>query len=272
MDKDSFLSRISSNVLKIFDNNAETKHYYIKKKDLFIIRNRNKLIEDNNSKLRKKNKKLKETYNKILQECAKKQENLDIINEAITDSNKQKLISEIIELENKKESLLSAKQNLSEIVNKLIFQKGMLENEISDLEEQRKEMFLKNNNSISIEYIDNLTSGLEFEEVFAKLLQHLNYTDIKVTSGSRDFGIDVLAKDNNNILYGFQCKLYSNSVGNDAIQQAYSGKRHYNCDIVIVVTNNSFTEQAIEQARETQVILWDRKTLINKIKLITKDK
>ena len=98
----------------------------------------------------------------------------------------------------------------------------------------------------------------------------LGYHNIEVTSSSGDFGIDVLAKDNNDILYGFQCKLYSNTVGNDAIQQAYSGKKHYNCDIAIVVTNNTFTEQAIQQARETQVILWDRKVLINKLKIINK--
>ncbi len=49
------------------------------------------------------------------------------------------------------------------------------------------------------------------KKLFALILDKLNYTDIAVTSGSGDFGIDVLATKDD-VLYGFQCKLYSNSV------------------------------------------------------------
>lgn len=268
MDKDSLLSRISSKVLDIFD--STTHRYYIKKDEMTLIRNKNKIVEENNTKLKKKNKKLRENYNKLLEEYNEKQQTLELINASITDSNRQKLLYDIVQIEKKKANLISAKEKLSEEVNKLLFQKGMLENEILDLQDKRKEIFIADDSPISIEYIDNLLSGLEFEKTFAKILQLLGYHNIEVTSSSGDFGIDVLAKDNNDILYGFQCKLYSNTVGNDAIQQAYSGKKHYNCDIAIVVTNNTFTEQAIQQARETQVILWDRKVLINKLKIINK--
>ena len=268
MDKDSLLSRISSKVLDIFDSTAH--RYYIKKDEMTLIRNKNKIVEENNAKLKKKNKKLRENYNKLLEEYNEKQQTLELINASITDSNRQKLLYDIVQIEKKKANLISAKEKLSEEVNKLVFQKGMLENEILDLQDKRKEIFVVDDSPISIEYIDNLPSGFEFEKTFSKILQLLGYNNIEVTSSSGDFGIDVLAKDNNNILYGFQCKLYSNVVSNDAIQQAYSGKKHYNCDVAIVVTNNTFSEQAIQQARETQVILWDRKVLINKLKIINK--
>ncbi len=52
--------------------------------------------------------------------------------------------------------------------------------------------------------------------------------------------------------------------GNEAIQEAYAGKTHYNCNVVIVVTNNYFTNQAEQQALDTQVILWDRDILKKK--------
>ena len=63
--------------------------------------------------------------------------------------------------------------------------------------------FLISNTAVfSLEYIDSLTSGLDFEKTFALILDKLNYTDIAVTSGSGDFGIDVLATKDD-VLYGF---------------------------------------------------------------------
>lgn len=264
MSKGNILSNLFTHTFDIFSNSVQNhKKYYIKKEDLSKIRNKVKNIESDISKLKIKRNKLNKEYNE-------KKETLELINESIKDINKQKLLYEIVQLEHKKEKLSIAKKNLSEDVNKLIFQKGMLESEIINLEEKKKGIFTNNNNSLSIEYIDNLTNGLDFEKCFANILKCLGYIDVEVTTSSSDFGIDVLARDTNNILYGFQCKLYSNPVGNDAVQQAYSGKEHYNCDIVIVVTNNIFTKQAIQQAYETQVILWDRKILISKLKLLAK--
>lgn len=52
MDKDSLLSRISSKVLDIFD--STTHRYYIKKDKMTLIRNKNKIVEENNAKLKKK--------------------------------------------------------------------------------------------------------------------------------------------------------------------------------------------------------------------------
>lgn len=237
------------------------KHYYLKKKNIVSPK-----IQFDISKLVSQKQELLSEISLLKENKNELGDTVRLINESIKDTHRQQLLKEVIELERSKEKLSNLKSKLSDEVNKLAFQKGMLENEIIELEETRKGIFVsKENDSLSIEYIDNLTNGLDFEKSFATILNRLGYLDIHVTSGSGDFGIDVIATKDD-ILYGFQCKLYSSSVGNDAVQQAYSGKVHYGCNIAIVVTNNYFTEQAIAQAKETNVILWDRKTLIRKIK------
>ena len=182
----------------------------------------------------------------------------------------QELARKNAKLEKDNNSLNSRKKKLSDQINKLSFQKALLEDEIEELDIKKSNTrLIESFSCISLEYIDNLTNGLEFEKCFASILKGIGFSNIEVTSGSKDFGIDVLAKKDD-LFFGFQCKLYSSPVGNEAIQQAYSGKQHYNCNVVIVVTNNYFTQQAQEQARELQVILWDRDNLEKKIKGIKK--
>ena len=47
--------------------------------------------------------------------------------------------------------------------------------------------------------------------------------------------------------------------------EAVAGSRFYNANQCMVITNSAFTKTAIELARANNVILWDRKTLIEKI-------
>lgn len=163
------------------------------------------------------------------------------------------------------ESLNTSVEKINNDLDKLKTEKGLLLEDIDLLKLQQASLPKVDKPSIfSIEYVDSLKEGLEFEKYFATILDKLGYYDINITSPSGDFGIDVTAY-NDDVLYGFQCKLYSKTVGNKAIQEAYSGKEHYNCNVVIVVTNNYFTEQAKKQAEETNVILWDRNVLINKL-------
>lgn len=114
-------------------------------------------------------------------------------------------------------------------------------------------------------YIDSLSDGWQFENYTANLFKSLGYKNVKVTSGSGDFGIDVLA-ENNHIKYAIQCKLYSNPVGNKAVQEAYSGKAYYKSDKAVVITNSTFTKAAIELADSLDVILIDRTELLKLIK------
>ena len=110
---------------------------------------------------------------------------------------------------------------------------------------------------------DNM-EGHVFEEYCAKLLIKNRFTNIQVTSGSGDQGIDILA-NKDGIKYGIQCKRYASDVGNGAIQEAYSGKTYYGCHVGVVLTNRYFTRSAIDLAERNGILLWDRNKLLELI-------
>lgn len=180
--------------------------------------------------------------------------------------NISKLEEKKIDLETKVDFLNSTYEQTEKKLALLKEERATLLDEIENLNIQKE---ISNNShqvsKFTIEYVDSLKDGLAFEQYFSNLLDKLGFYDIKITNGSGDYGIDVLAY-NDDILYGFQCKLYSSPVGNSAIQEAYSGKSHYDCHVAVVVTNNYFTDQARKQAKETNVLLWDRTILMNKLK------
>lgn len=102
--------------------------------------------------------------------------------------------------------------------------------------------------------------GHQFEHFCAKALRANGFQNVKVTQGSGDHGIDILA-NLNGTKYAIQCKRYEKNVGNKAIQEAFSGKAIYGADIAVVMTNSYFTEQAKSDARSLGVQLWDRDKL-----------
>lgn len=106
--------------------------------------------------------------------------------------------------------------------------------------------------------------GAEFERYCAYLLEKNGFHNVRVTKTSGDHGIDVLAK-RNNYTYAIQCKRFSGKVGNRAVQEAFTGRALYNANVAVVLTNNFFTDQAIEDARALGVQLWDRNDLIRMI-------
>ena len=99
--------------------------------------------------------------------------------------------------------------------------------------------------------------GHEFEHFCAGLLRKNGFTDVQVTQASGDFGIDILAQKDG-VSYGIQCKCYSDAVGNHAVQEALSGAQYYHRMVAVVMTNNYFTQAAIETAQRTNVLLWNR--------------
>lgn len=109
------------------------------------------------------------------------------------------------------------------------------------------------------EDFDNM-SGLEFEKFCSELLIKNRFYNVQVTQGSSDHGIDLLA-EKDDISYAIQCKRYFSNVGNAAVQQAHTGKSLYHKDIAVVLTNRYFTQQAIDEAKELGVKLWDRDKL-----------
>lgn len=98
--------------------------------------------------------------------------------------------------------------------------------------------------------------GYQYEQRCAKYLEENGFSNIKVTPGSGDQGIDIIAsKDGKK--YGIQCKYYTGSVGNKAVQEAYAGAAFYSCDIAMVITNSTFSSPAIALANRLGVLLQD---------------
>lgn len=120
----------------------------------------------------------------------------------------------------------------------------------------------RKNKSYSIEIID-LMNGQEFENFVSIMFGKMGY-DCEVTKASRDQGIDIVASKKQ-IKIGIQVKCYSNKVSNSAIQEVVTGMKYYNCDKGMVITNNYFTNSAIEIANVHNITLWDREMLKMKI-------
>ena len=113
----------------------------------------------------------------------------------------------------------------------------------------------------SKEYQDyDKLDGWEFEQFCADVLRNNGFSNVEVTSGSGDYGIDVLACKSG-LKYGIQVKRYEGNVGWHAVEEAHAGAVYYHCDRAVVLTNSYFTKQAIEGAGEIGVDLWDRKWL-----------
>lgn len=138
------------------------------------------------------------------------------------------------------------------------------------VEELELEMFEKkltkkptqSNNSYSINDVD-LMDGHEFERFISLLFTKMGY-QTEVTRGSGDQGLDVLA-EKNGIKIGIQAKCYTNKVTNKAVQEISAALSHYNCSKGMVITNNYFTDSAVELAESNNIILWDRDLLKKKI-------
>lgn len=104
-------------------------------------------------------------------------------------------------------------------------------------------------------------NGWEFERWCAVWLRNKGFLNVQVTSGSGDFGVDVIA-EKNGIRYGIQCKRYEGNVGWHAVEEALAGARYYQCDKSVVMTNSTFTRQAREGAAKVGVLLWDRNCIL----------
>ena len=106
--------------------------------------------------------------------------------------------------------------------------------------------------------------GHQYEQKCAQYLREQGYTNVTVTRGSGDQGVDITAmKDGKK--HAIQCKYYEGSVGNKAIQEVYAGAAFYNCSVAMVITNSFFTKSAKELAKKLKVILVED---INAIKLM----
>lgn len=131
--------------------------------------------------------------------------------------------------------------------------KNLAESLIEKVEENLQTIIDAEND---IQYVDSM-EGHDFEKWCARLLMRTGYTDVEVTKGSGDQGVDIIAVKES-VRYAIQCKCYTSKLGNTSIQEVYSGRKMYDCHVGVVMTNNYFTSGAIELAQKTGVLLWDR--------------
>lgn len=107
--------------------------------------------------------------------------------------------------------------------------------------------------------------GHEFEYWCADLLRKNGFINVEVTPGSGDQGVDILA-EKDDIRYAIQCKCYTSDLGNTPVQEVYTGKAVYNCQVGAVMTNRYFTAGAKNAAAATGVLLWDRDKLASMLR------
>lgn len=99
-----------------------------------------------------------------------------------------------------------------------------------------------------------ITDGHDYEYFVAEYLRRTGFSQVEVTKGSNDYGVDVLATKDG-IKYAVQCKYYSSPVNLKAVQEVVAGAPCYGCNAAMVVTNSTFTKSAVNLATANGVIL-----------------
>lgn len=99
----------------------------------------------------------------------------------------------------------------------------------------------------------NELTGDEFEALLRRLFIAMGYR-VQMIGGVGDQGGDLIAVYDGK-RYLVQAKRYKGSVGNSAVQQAFTAKPHYDCDEALVVTSGSFTKEAKALAKTSRVQL-----------------
>ncbi|MEK4853908.1 restriction endonuclease [Paenibacillus sp. FSL H7-0756] len=115
---------------------------------------------------------------------------------------------------------------------------------------------------ITIQDVDRMEDGSEFEEYLYRLFLALGYKDAYKTPRSRDFGTDLVFTDRDGYRNVVQAKRYSYPVGLGAVQEIYSSMRYYRAKKSMVIASNQYTVACEELAGYNGVKLHNRNDLI----------
>ncbi|HEY6405953.1 MAG TPA: restriction endonuclease [Ktedonobacteraceae bacterium] len=118
------------------------------------------------------------------------------------------------------------------------------------------------------DFFDHM-SPAEFELFCAEQLRHAGWS-ARVTRQSHDQGVDVVA-EKNGIRVVVQCKLYTQPVGNKAVQEIATAKAHEQAQYGVVVTNNRYTSAAEQLASTNRILLLHYSQLQNLESLLSND-
>ena len=102
----------------------------------------------------------------------------------------------------------------------------------------------------------NLLSGIEFEKLLCDKFKELGFY-AEMTKGSGDFGADIIIETKNQSKIIVQCKRFKNKVNLKAVQEVIGAVGHFNADVGIVITNNTFLNSAKKLAESNDIELWD---------------
>ena len=108
---------------------------------------------------------------------------------------------------------------------------------------------------------NTITDPIKYEHAICEVFTNCGW-NAQVTKASGDQGVDVIA-ELNGVRVAVQCKLYSSPVGNGAVQEVFAAKSHYDCQLAMVVTNNSYTTSAKQLASTCGVELLHHDALID---------
>jgi restriction system protein len=98
-----------------------------------------------------------------------------------------------------------------------------------------------------------IASGEEFEHFVSDQLEGSGWR-VRHTGKSGDQGADLVA-EKPGVSVAVQCKLYTQPVGNKAVQEALAAQRYYATDHAAVISNAAFTKSAVQLARSADVLL-----------------
>ena len=122
-----------------------------------------------------------------------------------------------------------------------------------------------------IDKVDSMT-GDQFEVWLAHQFKLAGYK-VKRTRYRCDHGADMILTDRKGSRTAVQAKKLAkrkDHVGAPALGEVLRGKKYYECDKAMVVTNQSYTQQARDEARKMDIILVDRERLIAFVEKIAK--
>lgn len=111
--------------------------------------------------------------------------------------------------------------------------------------------------------------GTTFEKYLISLFEKLGFSVEWVGRPVGDFGADLIIQKDN-LKTAVQAKRHEDAIGVKAIQEVNTAKSHYKCTQALVVTNNYYTNQAKQLAKESHVDLWNRNDLIRTMLQINK--
>ena len=103
----------------------------------------------------------------------------------------------------------------------------------------------------------------EAYEAIAKAIIESGGYKTKLVAKTGDFGVDIIATDNNGIEIAVQCKSnMKDTTGVDAVQQVYAGGRYYGLERFAVISHSGYSKNAILMAKRLGVYLSDGRSFV----------